>query len=161
MEMRGSCRRAYELPDEKIKSTLPQLGDPNDDDWGDELYHDLLSVVMTAQPKRGLPLAGEPRDAFRPLASRLHGDAPTQLYEYTGPTHRMREIVRLMLYRGFGIAEFDPLGDTCELEQVADCITRTFAQYSDVGINWPMFDEGCRSAVRELLKFWGSLPDKH
>jgi hypothetical protein len=158
---REARRRAYELPDEKIQSTLPQLGDPNCDDWGDELYHDLLSVVMTAQPKRSLPLAGEPRDAFRPLASRLHGEMPPRLYELTVPTERLQEFVQLMLYHTFGISELDCLGDTRELEQVADCITRAFAQHSDAGINWPMFDEGCRSAVRDLLKIWLSLLDKN
>ncbi|OKO94553.1 hypothetical protein PENSUB_11820 [Penicillium subrubescens] len=139
---REARRRAYDLPDEKIKSTLSQLGDPNYDDWGDELYHDLLSVVMTAQPKRSLPLAGEPRDAFRPLALRLHGETPPRLYEFTMPTERLRDIVRLMLYHSFGINKLDCLVGTGELDEVADCVTRTFAQYSDVGINWPMFDKG-------------------
>lgn len=149
------------MPDDKIKSTLPQLGDPNYDDWGDELYHDLLSVVMTAQPKRNLPLAGEPRDAFRPLASRLHGDAPPQLYEFAVPTERLRAFVQLMLYHSFGISESESLVDTCELEQVSDCIVRAFAQHSYIGINWPMFDEGCRAAVREMLKIRLSLRAKH
>lgn len=149
---REARRRAYELPDDKIKSTLPELGDPNYDDWGDELYHDLLNVVITAQPKRHLPLAGEPRDACRPLASRLHGHEPPRLYEFTIPAARLRDFVRLMLYHTFGISESASLMDTSELEQVADCITRTFVQNSDVGINWPMFDEACKAAVRELLK---------
>jgi hypothetical protein len=104
---------------------------------------------MTAQPKRSLPLAGEPRDAFRPLALRLHGETPPRLYEFTMPTERLRDIVRLMLYHSFGINKLDCLVGTGELDEVADCVTRTFAQYSDVGINWPMFDKGCRSAVRE------------
>lgn len=143
---REARRRAYELPDEKIRSTLPQLGDPNYDDWGDELFHDLLSVVMTAQPE-SLPPAGEPRDAFRPFPLRLHGDVPPRLYEFTVPDERLWDFVRLMVHHSFGISELDCLGDTGEFEKIVDCISQAFAQHSDVGINWPMFDEGCKSAV--------------
>lgn len=154
---REARRRAYGLPDEKIKSTLPQLGDPNYDEWGDELYHDLLSVVMTAQPKRNLPLAGEPRDAFRPLASRLHEREPPRLYRFTIPADRLRVFVQLMLYHTFEISGSPSWIGTWELELVTDCIIRAFVQSSDVGINWPMFDEGCRAAVREMLMIWVGL----
>lgn len=129
---REARRRAYELPEEKIQSTLPYLADLNRDDWEDEIYHDLLSVVMSARPKRNLLLAVEPPNAFRPLALRLHGQEPHRLYEFTVTIERLQIFVQLMLYHSFGISESPSLVDTHELERVADCITLALAQNSDV-----------------------------
>ncbi|KAJ6121630.1 hypothetical protein N7512_004095 [Penicillium capsulatum] len=116
------------------------------DEWGDELYHDLLDVVMALQPERPLPVMGEPRDCFRPFVARMHNGAP-KLREFTISPDRLRVVVRFCLYHVFGLARKDHPVHAVDLEGATDCVMRAFPQDPDIGINWPMFDEGCRAAV--------------
>lgn len=116
------------------------------DEWGDELYHDLLDVVMSCQPPRPLPIMGERRDCFRPFVAGLHAEAP-ELREFTVSPDRLRAMVRFCLYHNLGLGNEDHPLHVGDLEGATDCIMRAFPQDRDIGINWPMFDEGCKVAV--------------
>ncbi|KAJ5577980.1 uncharacterized protein N7459_006944 [Penicillium hispanicum] len=141
---RQARRRVFEDFDWKMRTNASDVN-VNCDEWGDELYHDLLDVLLSSQPSSSIASVGEHRDSFRPLAFRLHRGVP-HLHEFTIPIDRLRVTITFLLYYSFDILDGASPADSEEYEEAADCIVRAFVQDSEVGVNWPMFDEGCRSA---------------
>lgn len=142
---RESRRRTVDMPPQKL-SCLKQSQNFAYNDWGDELYHDLLDVVMGCQPPRPMPVAGEPRDVFRPVVARVHAGAP-ELREFTVSLDRVRAMVRLCLYHQFAVLPPDHPLHAGDLEPAVDSIMRAFPRDLEFGMNWPMFEEGCKAAV--------------
>lgn len=52
---------------------------PNDDYWGDEIYHDMMEFPYAGQVECDISHAKS--DDFRPLAARYHGKNAAQLRE--------------------------------------------------------------------------------
>ena len=119
------------------------------DDWGDEIYHDMLDVLVTSQPSPSYAARGELRDSFRPLASSLHRGAPL-LRELTIPVQTLRVFVKFLIYHTFGVSnDALPTGDD-KYDLAVECIMRAFKFDFEVGVDWFMFEEGCRAAVSAL-----------
>lgn len=141
---RQALRRAFEFPESD--SQYRESANPNCDEDGDEMYHDVLDVVFTAQVEVPVWIEGVPRDVFRGLARQFHGH-DLHLHQLTVPPDTMRIMVKYLLIQQLGTDLTVRLIRDHYLDAVADCIVRAFVQNSDVGVNWTMFDEASKKAV--------------
>ncbi|KAJ5092013.1 hypothetical protein NUU61_006883 [Penicillium alfredii] len=152
---RQARRRAFDFTDEK-RHWVQLEAVMNCDDWGDEMYADLVHVLFSAQPELPLPTAGAQRDSFRPLAARLHAGA-LPLYHFTVSPERLRPFIRLLLFNFFGLHDRVKCVLPRDLDDTTECILRAFVQNSDVGVNWPMFDDGFMVAPTLLIPLYRIL----
>jgi hypothetical protein len=141
---RQARKRAFEFPESD--SQYRESANPNCDEDGDEMYHDVLDVVFTAQVEVPVWIAGIPRDVFRGLAKRFHGH-DLKLHHLTVPLDTMRMVVKYLLIQQIGAGLTTKLICARDLDHVTDCLSRAFVQNSQVGANWPMFDEASKKAV--------------
>ena len=70
------------------------------DDDGDEMYQDILDVLVSTQPYIPVGCAEPSRDAYRKLAKQLHEGAPS-VCELVAPRHRLESILSLILATNF------------------------------------------------------------
>ncbi|KAF2630902.1 hypothetical protein BU25DRAFT_489020 [Macroventuria anomochaeta] len=94
------------------------------DEDGDEMYHDVLDVLVSTQPYVPPGFAEPSRDAFRALAKKLHEGAPS-LYELVVPQLRLEAFLSLLIATNFvdGVLDADQ-----DLEFVTRCIAASFRQ---------------------------------
>lgn len=123
---------------------------------GDEMYHDVLDVLVSALPYIPVGYAEPGRDTFRPLAKQLYQNAPS-LYELFIPALRLGSFLSLLIATSF---DGGPLNADQDLECVMRCIAASFRQQLSLeppnaptsivpnsGTTWPMF----HLAVSKLL----------
>jgi hypothetical protein len=126
------------------------------DQDGDEMFHDVMDILWSTQPHIPIGHAEPIRDAFRPLAKKLHEGAPS-LYELVITSLRLKSFLSLLVATSFDEA---PLAMTQDLELVTQCIAASFHQrqvldqhngqtigVSNGSVTWPMF----HFAVNKLL----------
>lgn len=137
-------RRAFNLPE-----STREYAQTNYDEDGDEMFHDLLDTLYNVHEHRIPELFCVPRDRFRTLAKEIRQDEGDELRDRSIPRDDFRAFVKLLLIAHVG----RPLVQTVyseELDQISDCIVRSFAQVPNLGITWDMFEQASQATVRYL-----------
>lgn len=112
----------------------------NFDEDGDEMFHDLLDVLYNVAKPEQIGRGGPPRDGFRGFAKELQiqlngGEGELERFHYLSiPQDEFRDLVRLRLVTHFGRRPNGQIEQDGDLNRVADCIVRAFAQDPDLGI---------------------------
>lgn len=141
-------RQAFDFPDEDSPMSFAEYASTNFDDDGDQLFHDVLDFLSFTHPMRDRPpWAPYHREAFRPLAKRLHNFG-LKLHHLSIARSDMDCLVSFLLrYRW-----------KCPLDHIASqdwdtsaaCITQSFLAGKDGGITWFQFDRTKQSLCVSL-----------
>ncbi|PLB36920.1 uncharacterized protein BDW47DRAFT_132517 [Aspergillus candidus] len=140
---RRAMQRAFELPWWR-KSEL-DYAQCNRDDEGDEMFHHLLEVLGFCMPwdwDDYIPFAQPNMEKFIPLARELHGDE-VRLHHLSIDQADFRALARWLVFSHVvvtGIGEEERLRG---LDEVAECVVRTFCRDARAGITYEMFEDGC------------------
>ena len=118
----------------------------NYDEDGDEIFHDLLDVLYVVSQPPQVGWGGVPRDGFREFAKEFYGEQLERLHDLSIPQDEFQALVKVFLVTQFGkpIAQIEQDAD---LDRVADCVVRAFAQVPGMGITWEMFDQTISKTV--------------
>lgn len=138
-----SEQKAFEFP--AFHAHRREYAETNNNDDGDEMFHDLLDALFVAQPTSKIWIAPVPRDCFRPLAREIHHGGP-YLHELSIPVDGFREFVEILLFAHCGKPNV-PIEEMVGFGHAADCIFRRFVRDSDVGITWETFDQALAATV--------------
>lgn len=134
-------RRAFDLPEFNR-----EYSQTNYDEDGDEMFHDLLDTLYNVHEHRIPDWFCVPRDRFRTLAKMIRRDEKEELRDLSITQDDFRAFVKLLLIAHVG----RPLVQTEyseELNQISDCIVRSFAQFPNLGIPWDMFEQASHATV--------------
>ncbi|ODM21273.1 hypothetical protein SI65_04326 [Aspergillus cristatus] len=119
----------------------------NYDDDGDEMFHDILDVLYSVQPK-DIGWKAPPRDCFRPIAKELVGDE--RVHHLSIPQDEFRAILKLLVTTYFGKPSFS--FKLADLDHVVDCIICPVIQRSDIGITWNMYEQAAGNGMPMLMR---------
>ncbi|KAM5438265.1 hypothetical protein MferCBS31731_005126 [Microsporum ferrugineum] len=124
----------------KFDQSRLEFAATNSDEYGDEMYHDVLDILFSSQIEIHPGFAPVCRDSFRPLAKELHGNH-TYLHHLTIPQKRFHTFVKLLVVYHFGPDNKVKADEMSDLDRVSHCIMKAFTRHSNIGITWPAFDE--------------------
>ena len=135
------CEEILEVagkPSEPIKETAFQT--PNNDQDGDEMYHDVLDVLSATQPGKEYEISC-PRDNLRPLATKLW-QTDIRLSHYRISRKKFASLVKLPLSMRLSGASHQDAAYSVkahELDAVTENIANAFSGNGDGAIAWPVF----------------------
>lgn len=115
------------------------------------MYHDLLDVLYNVAKPGQIGRGGPPRNGFRGFAKELQiqligGKGKLKrLHHLSIPQDEFRDLVKLRLVTHFGGRPNDQIQQDRDLDRVADCIVRAFAQDPNLGITLEMFDQASKT----------------
>ncbi|MCJ1434094.1 hypothetical protein MMC27_003460 [Xylographa pallens] len=127
-----------ERPNQPIREPAFQV--PNNDQDGDEMYHDILDVLSATQPGKEYEILCS-RDNLRPLATKLW-QTDIRLSHYQISRKKIASLLKLLLSMR--------LSDAChqdaaysvkahELDAVTENVVNAFSGKDDDAIAWPVF----------------------
>jgi len=139
-------RRAFDFSSVLNGDSWKVYAKTNYDEDGDEMFHDLLDVLYVVSQPPQVGRGGVPRDGFREFAKEFRGEQPERLHNLSIPQDEFQTLVKMLLVTQFGkpVAQIEQDAD---LDRVADCIVRVFAQVPGMGITWEMFDQAINKTV--------------
>ncbi|OJJ82749.1 uncharacterized protein ASPGLDRAFT_490487 [Aspergillus glaucus CBS 516.65] len=123
------------------------------------MYHDLLDVLYNVAKPEQIGRGGPPRDGFQGFAKELQirligGNGKLKrLHHLSIPQDEFRDLVKLRLVTHFGGRPNDQIQQDGDLDRVADCIVRAFAQDPNLGITWEMFDQASKTMPDFLASY--------
>ncbi|GAB1197173.1 hypothetical protein APSETT444_006464 [Aspergillus pseudonomiae] len=136
-------RRAFDFTCASYDCDMFPHPKTNYDEHGDEMFHDILDVLFSVQPKT-IWLAPPPRECFRATARNLAGDE--RLHDLSIPQDQFRAVLKLLLTAFFGRPKV-PVEQLVDLDHVVDCMARPAIQRPDLGITWDMYDQAARNGM--------------
>ncbi|PVI01584.1 hypothetical protein DM02DRAFT_704654 [Periconia macrospinosa] len=159
----AACRRARDFSGMRAGGILGEFAATNFDDDGDEMFHDVLDILYSYHPLVDTPPhAPFHRDAFRPLAKRLHKDRDVKLHHLSIPQQDMESLVEFLLEYRWAPADQSPAAAVAvDWKSSSTSITKSFAQGKDSGITWPEFDHAYTSITPYLFQPLLSLLSTH
>lgn len=136
-------RRAFDFTGADRAETRRRFSATNHDDDGDEIFHDILDVLYSIQPKN-IGWKAPPRDCFRLIARELVGDE--RVHDLSIPQDELRVVVKLQVttYFGKSRATGEQLAD---LDHTVNCIVHPVAQRPDIGITWDLFEQAAGNGM--------------
>jgi hypothetical protein len=139
----NSRRRAFENFAEGFTTGYDGASSNNDQD-GDEIYHDMLDFLFGAQPIKKQYLARVTRQSFRGVGKDLHHSVP--LHWLMIPQEDFCILVQLLLCYQFRDSRPCFSNQSKELEVSSKNIVRAFEQNLG-GINWEAFESTVTTVV--------------
>lgn len=146
-------QRAFDFTGADCAHTCRQFAATNYDDDGDEMFHDILDVLYSVQPKE-IGWRSPPRDSFRPVARKLVREE--RVHHLSIPQNEFQSVVKLLVATYFGKPRVS-VEQLTDLDHVVDCIVRPVIQRPNIGITWDMFDQAVGNGMVSLVVL--SLPD--
>ena len=137
--------RNYSNTELEMIETIPKSGTPNNDEDGDELYHDVLDVLSATLPLEVWEIHPS-RDQLRPLAKSLWS-TDLRLSHYRIDRNKLKTFIKPLIALAFRteyvkIVEFTD----SEHDEVANHVVNAFELGQRV-ISWPAFCTTMRTTV--------------
>ncbi|ODM15876.1 hypothetical protein SI65_08717 [Aspergillus cristatus] len=110
------------------------------------MSHDLLDTLVNAQHTL-MGWGGVPRDGFQQFAKELRGGGGELLRHLSIPQDEYQAFVKLFLVAHVG-RPIVQIEQSVDLDRISHCTVRSFAQDSNLGITWEMFEQA-RNGVPE------------
>lgn len=139
-------RRAFDFTSVLNGDSWKIYAKTNYDEDGDEMFHDLLDVLYVVSQPPQVGRGGVPRDGFREFAKEFHGEQPERLHNLSIPQDKFQALVKMLLVTQFG-KPVTQIEQDADLDRVADCVVRAFAQVPSMGITWEMFNQAINKTV--------------
>ncbi|KAI1410270.1 hypothetical protein F5Y13DRAFT_168053 [Hypoxylon sp. FL1857] len=139
-------RHAFEVPE-----MFRDFSVVNNDEDGDEIYHDLLDVLYSTQEVKDISLSPVHRDAFRSIAKKIKADEQIpELHTLAIPAQRFKDLVKVLL-----ALQTEPVneGDAVDPSQFGDAAQAVCAAFTqeDGVITWPSFSHALENSAPHLL----------
>lgn len=137
--------------DLQMAETVSISAIPNNDDDGDELFHDVLDVISATLPLEVWE-AHPSRDQLRPLAKSIW-NTELRLCQYRIDRNRLTTFVKPLIALAFWNGDYEIVDFTGnELDEVANHVVNAF----DLGqraISWPAFYTTIKTMVSVFAQF--------
>ncbi|KAI0128148.1 hypothetical protein F4776DRAFT_629392 [Hypoxylon sp. NC0597] len=139
-------RHAFDVPE-----MFSDFSVVNNDEDGDEIYHDLLDILYSTQEVKDISLSPVHRDAFRNIAKQIKGEEQIpELHTLAIPAQRFKDLVKVLL-----ALQTEPINEgdivkPSEFEDAAQAVCAAFTREDGV-ITWPSFSHALENSAPHLL----------
>ncbi|OTA95274.1 hypothetical protein M434DRAFT_393852 [Hypoxylon sp. CO27-5] len=139
-------RHAFDVPE-----MFRDFSVVNNDEDGDEIYHDLLDILYSTQEVKHISLSPVHRDAFRSIAKQIKTEQQVpELHTLAIPTQRFTDLVKVLLALQTELVNEGDIVKPSELEDAAQAVCSAFTQEGGV-ITWPSFSHAMENSAPHLL----------
>ncbi|KAI1142017.1 hypothetical protein F5Y05DRAFT_212440 [Hypoxylon sp. FL0543] len=139
-------RHAFDVPE-----MFSDFSVVNNDEDGDEIYHDLLDVLYSTQEVKHISLSPVPRNSFRSVAKQIkaHEQIP-ELHTLAIPAQRFENLAKVLLALQTEALKEEAIVQLSQFDDAARAVCAAFTQ-EDGFITWPSFSHALENSAPHLL----------
>ncbi|KAI0841364.1 hypothetical protein F5Y06DRAFT_261373 [Hypoxylon sp. FL0890] len=139
-------RHAFDVPE-----MFSDFSFVNNDEDGDEIYHDLLDILYSTQEVKHISLSPVHRNAFRSIAKQIKEEEQIpELHTLAIPVQRFKDLAKVLLALQTEPANEGDVIKPSEFEDAAQAVCAAFTQEDGV-ITWPSFSHALEHSAPHLL----------